>query len=800
MIRLNQRTIEELQLSAPWASKSDFELVHQKVSRGTILDGFDQREREFILNRLRSFKGLVPSLYEFFENIKCLDAWAGSLRWLCCLSPRDTMSTALANIFSGGKSPLETVLIQTSENGFQSVPASLPVQRDLGIRQLYAFAMRNHREIPAESRRKNLLANPTPLIDKSRLRDLADLANELGFQSMQITALRNQPKIASMADKDVSKKPRLVTDGSGESRKDRCGMSRAYHYEQDRCSFFIHYLHEVRNEQSNDITNFFRMRSVYLKFFGTYNLQIYSTVDANNSTILSLSLLLPKKPPHLISNNDDPEHENSTSIQERILRIQDDSEVQTHFEEMDLTNEHDEEQDRQRLCLEKNQLLAFKQENQQMRQQTSKERATLQEDQEDYERKHQKLCLERNKLLAQKQEQLDTRRDLMEEKNQLQEMQQEQERQRKELVLANSSLSNLKREHAHEYQAILQERGSIAIQEQEVINARRIQQEQQQYLHSEEKKIGKSFQDLQELQIHLEKAQTEVLEKQIKISQEQSEQDMEELRRFQQEQLLENTVAESTVLDVYEVVSEPRVVASSASSSMEITDPNALERCGSTKVAKTQTLDDSEAIPEKFSTTSPAKSSSTATRHQFAEASFAPDGLGRYEPTKVANTGTLDNSKAILEQCTKTSSTKSSPTATRHEFADASSARIFTFGLGRGERTQVVNMKMPDNSKGSAVQCAMTLPVDCSPIRTRHEVTEANPSLVAINRNALTPHEMKPVTETQIREDHNPPASKRRQSDSNEEDIGGQMIRRGRKPTENNKYQRLGHYWLPDDK
>jgi len=72
---------------------------------------------------------------------------------------------------------------------------------------------------------------------------------------------------------------------------------------------------------------------------------------------LLLSLLLLKKLSHLISNNNNLEHENLTSIQERILRIQDNSEVQTHFEEMDLTNEHNEEQDRQRLGLEKNQLL-----------------------------------------------------------------------------------------------------------------------------------------------------------------------------------------------------------------------------------------------------------------------------------------------------------------------------------------------------------------------------------------------------------------------------------------------------------
>lgn len=98
-------------------------------------------------------------------------------------------------------------------------------------------------------------------------------------------------------------------------------MSCTYYYEQDRCSFFIHYLHEIRNEQSNNITNFFRIRLIYLKFFDTYNLQIYLIIDANNFTILSLFLLLSKKSSHLISNNDDFKYENLTLIQKHILRI-----------------------------------------------------------------------------------------------------------------------------------------------------------------------------------------------------------------------------------------------------------------------------------------------------------------------------------------------------------------------------------------------------------------------------------------------------------------------------------------------
>lgn len=132
-------------------------------------------------------------------------------------------------------------------------------------------------------------------------------------------------------------------------------------------------------------------------------------------------------------------------------------------------------------------------------------------------------------------------------------------------------------------------------------------------------------------------------------------------------------------------------------------------------------------------TTSLAKSSLIATRHQFAKASFVLDDLGRYESTKMINTKTLNNSKAILKQCIKTSSTKSSLIATRHKFVDASFVQIFIFDLERDERTQVINIKMLNNSKESAIQCAITLSIDCNSICTRHKVIEANSSLVIIN-------------------------------------------------------------------
>jgi len=90
--------------------------------------------------------------------------------------------------------------------------------------------MRNYREISTKLRRKNLLTNLILLIDKSRLRNLVNLANKLDFQFMQIIALRNQSKIAFITNKDVSKKSRLVTNNFDKSKKNRYKIFRAYYY------------------------------------------------------------------------------------------------------------------------------------------------------------------------------------------------------------------------------------------------------------------------------------------------------------------------------------------------------------------------------------------------------------------------------------------------------------------------------------------------------------------------------------------------------------------------------------------
>jgi len=224
MAKVDQATMEALQLTAPWASTLDAKILRGKMLGGELFCHFSQQEREGIWIRLRSFKGLVPSLFEIFENVKCLEAWADCLKWLVCLGPRETLSTAMEKIYTGINQSEDSALMQKNETMFESVPASSARRIDLGYRQLCAFAMRYHCEIPKKPSGKDLLAKPRAILDTMRLREMADLANRLGFESSEITALKQFPKSANPTIVRGNEKPALVTDGPGEIRKDRWGM------------------------------------------------------------------------------------------------------------------------------------------------------------------------------------------------------------------------------------------------------------------------------------------------------------------------------------------------------------------------------------------------------------------------------------------------------------------------------------------------------------------------------------------------------------------------------------------------
>jgi len=118
------------------------------------------------------------------------------------------------------------------------------------------------------------------MIDTTKLREMADLADQLRFEFFEIAALKQYLKSEESVMITQNNRPLLVTDGSGEARQERCEMSHIQSYEEDCKYLFISHLHDDRNEQTERITFFFQLQFMYLKF-----LEISEPVNTVRTTV-----------------------------------------------------------------------------------------------------------------------------------------------------------------------------------------------------------------------------------------------------------------------------------------------------------------------------------------------------------------------------------------------------------------------------------------------------------------------------------------------------------------------------------
>ena len=162
MERVDQATVKALELTAPWASTLDAKVLRGKVLGGKIFCSFSQQEGEGIWARLQAIHDLIPSLFTFFEDFKYFDSCTDCLKWLVCIGPQNTVFTAMKQTYSGVNQMMNSALVQETEFTFFSVPAGLTDRKDLGYRQLRAFAMRYYREIPKKPSGKSLWQSQGP--------------------------------------------------------------------------------------------------------------------------------------------------------------------------------------------------------------------------------------------------------------------------------------------------------------------------------------------------------------------------------------------------------------------------------------------------------------------------------------------------------------------------------------------------------------------------------------------------------------------------------------------------------------
>ncbi|KAH6704325.1 hypothetical protein BKA61DRAFT_618366, partial [Leptodontidium sp. MPI-SDFR-AT-0119] len=128
--------------------------------------------------------------------------------------------------------------------------------------------MRYYPAMPADRVKEDPVQTAATKPDPAVLRSLADLAYDLGFDTPQISALKQYPGLRTVRLDSSSSLPLHVTSGRGVATPARSGIPRTEAYKEDRDSLFVTHLHSEQQHRGEGITSFFVRKAVYLAFFG----------------------------------------------------------------------------------------------------------------------------------------------------------------------------------------------------------------------------------------------------------------------------------------------------------------------------------------------------------------------------------------------------------------------------------------------------------------------------------------------------------------------------------------------------
>jgi hypothetical protein len=303
MKKIDQDTVDNLQLLAPGKSRADKSTACGFVLSGRAFSDFSEAERRSIWSRLEVFDGLVPSLFTFFEDFKYLENCAHCVKRL--FGPvNGSIWNSMKHMFRGSLDIEEECLIQTSECTVRYQRADSAERLDLGYRQVWLYAMRNYTlMLPDPKNDDDLLAKPNrATADARTIYDIADLARRLRFHSPEIESLvQGSPdrQIArdallkarkphrfrydahgfeALVDRitecfsaavpcEPERSPELLADSTVKARA-RCGTPQKRTHKQDNVYLFIDNLHNDEITIADTITTFFVRRCVYFAFFG----------------------------------------------------------------------------------------------------------------------------------------------------------------------------------------------------------------------------------------------------------------------------------------------------------------------------------------------------------------------------------------------------------------------------------------------------------------------------------------------------------------------------------------------------
>ena len=301
--RFDRPAVAALELRAPGASTADAQFLRNQGR--AIFSAFSNHERDQILDRLPMVDGLILTLSSLFRDLNYLQLLVDCLKRLVVVPKRGSVCETIQSKYTGVNQREGQVKIQVTEgvteDAFIYQPGTDADRVELGWRQLVAFAMRYYPYMPRDPIREDAVRKATTKADQAVLRQFADLAYELGFETPQIHTLRQHSSSQIAGDDDPQFLPLHVTSGPGVEMRQRSGIPHIKAYKEDRYSLFISHLHDTQAYQDEGITSFFVRKSVYLAFFGKPDeasiIHSLTTPPFSSGSAFDSTRVYPNRPP-----------------------------------------------------------------------------------------------------------------------------------------------------------------------------------------------------------------------------------------------------------------------------------------------------------------------------------------------------------------------------------------------------------------------------------------------------------------------------------------------------------------------
>jgi hypothetical protein len=257
-------TVKEVELRAPGVSSVDADYLYPLMARGRIFNAFSPSERDIIWGNITRFKGIIPSLSKFFQDMHFLQACVDCIRWLFTIPEDKTVFTALGEAY---QSLEDTQLARTTEAACWPIRGNRTHRIRVGYLRMIIFAMVHYKDMSKAPAGKNLKEMPRARADAEVIQKYASFARQEGFSSPEIKRLTENFEPLKVID-DKAPAPITITTGPGVKLKRRCGLPHMDTFKADKKYLSLRNLYEENNATGEGITSFFALKSWFIAFFG----------------------------------------------------------------------------------------------------------------------------------------------------------------------------------------------------------------------------------------------------------------------------------------------------------------------------------------------------------------------------------------------------------------------------------------------------------------------------------------------------------------------------------------------------